>query len=107
MSEFETPFFRDLSKFILPICLGVMLGMVCLLLFFPIMMEINFNIDGIESGFNILTERYGSCFVQENHQLCSSGAWSVSIIWIVIGILGGLSIAWLRLKIQNKESVSK
>ncbi len=105
MSDFETPFFRDLSKLLLPICLGVILAFATLVLWYPIAGEIWFNIDGAEEGYNIFNDRKGSCFETENKSMCSSGAWPVSIFLVIpLPILIGICV-WLFFynKKINKE----
>lgn len=99
MTEFETPFFRDLEKFLTPILAGVLIAIVAVLGFIFVLPEIQFNIDGALEGYNVLTERNGQCFQNENSWHCRSSAWYISILYILpLPILTGLNIYLWRLR---------
>lgn len=108
-SEFETPFFRDLSKFLVPVMLGVVFAMVILVAWYPVSSEIRFNVNGALDGYNIILDRHGDCFLQENRSTCSSGAWPVSIFLVMpIPALIILNIwLWYKRKQLDKDALDE
>lgn len=84
---FETPIMRDISKLLLPVVLGVAIAMIALLMFQTLSGEIRFNVTGAMEGYDIINDRYGGCFHKEveggSASYCSSGAWPISILYII------------------------
>jgi len=84
MSDFETPLMRDVSKMVNRIAIGALCGILIPIIFFVCYYEVQFNIHGAMEGFNILLDRNGDCFTNEHRTMCSSGAWPVSIIYVLV-----------------------
>ena len=94
-SYFETPIMRDISKLLLPICIGI-IGAFALAWFigqgFPILnASLEFEMEAHEKGFTWADKQMNGCFVKEDRSFCSSSSlpWEV-MIWqipLTIGLL--------------------
>ena len=114
MSEFETPIMRDVSRLLMPVCIGVILAVVLLFSLNPmnfIYYSLQWELEQLDHGFTWADKQPNGCFENINgvtyyddvsrRQVTSTGSCSSSalpwefLIWsipLTIGLIIGLII---------------
>lgn len=82
--SFETPIMRDIMKLFMLISIGIACAFLVMIIFPLIAGEIRFIASGMESGYDVISDRSGGCFYNDNGSKCASNAWPINGLYVLV-----------------------